>query len=379
MLNEYIIKDNKRLRLGYTTGTCAAAASKAAALMLVGGVRTDQVTIMTPKKIGLTLDVLEASVENGTASCAIRKDSGDDPDVTNGMLIYARVTLSRERGVRIEGGVGIGRVTKPGLECEVGTAAINRVPREMIAREVGAVLEGYGSACGAEVVISAPEGEEIARRTFNPRLGIVGGISILGTSGIVEPMSDAALVDTIKAELNIRAANGDRYLLITPGNYGEDYIKDKLRFDPELAVKCSNFIGDTLSYAVEKGFEGVLLIGHIGKLVKLAGGLMNTHSKYGDCRMEILTAYAAVHGADADTARALMECVTTDDAIRVLDEHGLREGVMRSVIQKIKFYMDAAGFGKLRAESIMFSSKYGLLAMTDGAHGLAELMTKGRE
>ena len=284
-MDSTITRDGKKLRRGYTTGSCAAAASKAAALMLLGGGDLETVWLMTPRGIGLTLEVKEPVRGEDFASCGIVKDSGDDPDVTNGMTVYAKVEKTSVRGeIRIDGGEGIGRVTKPGLDQPVGNAAINSTPRRMIADELRTVMEDAGYGGGLSVTISAPAGVELAKKTFNPRLGIVGGLSILGTTGIVEPMSDEAVVETIRTELSMRAASGRKTVLFVPGNYGADYLKNELRIDPEIAVTTSNFIGDAFSLAAEFGFSGALLVGHIGKLVKLGGGIFNTHSRWGDCR-----------------------------------------------------------------------------------------------
>ena len=283
--NEFIEKDGKRLRLGYTTGSCAAAAAKAAAWMLLFGKRRNSIGITTAKGIPLELDVLDISIGNGEVSCAIRKDSGDDPDVTNETLIYAKVSLTDEAGIIIDGGQGIGRVTKRGLDQPVGNAAINSVPRQMIHEGIEEVMRLADYRGGFKVIISCPDGERIAKKTFNPRLGIVGGISILGTTGIVEPMSEKALVDTIHVELNQRRASGFDEVLLTPGNYGSDFIKDGLGIDPERAVQTSNFIGDSIDICGKLGFKRALLVGHIGKLVKIAGGMMNTHSLHDNCHL----------------------------------------------------------------------------------------------
>lgn len=374
MNDGFITKDGKRLRCGYTTGSSAAAASKAAALMLFSGKRVDSVYLLTPKGVGLTLSVEEIEFGAGFVSCAVKKDSGDDPDVTNGIRIYAKVSRfpADAPEVRIDGGKGIGRVTKPGLDQPPGEAAVNSVPRTMIRREMLEVMAEYGYTGGLSVILSAPGGEEIAARTFNPKLGIVGGISILGTTGIVEPMSDAAVVDTIRIEMNMRRAAGKRYLLLTPGNYGADFISGTMGMNAERAVKCSNFIGDSLEYAAEMGFFGILLVGHIGKLVKLAGGMMNTHSRYGDCRAELFAAHAARCGADTETVRRLMESVMTDDMLDIVREAGLEKAVIRSLGTKIEEHVAAKAYGKAETGVVIFLGKTGLLFCSRNAQLLAE-------
>ena len=369
-MEEFIVKDGKKLRLGYTTGSCAAAAAKAAAVMLLTGRRLETTALLTPKGIRLELEVREVETGSGYASCAIAKDAGDDPDVTDGALIFARVSRREEPGIVIDGGFGVGRVTKPGLDQPVGAAAINSVPRRMIREALEEVCALSDWPGGLEAVISVPEGERLAKKTFNPRLGIVGGISILGTTGIVEPMSDGALVGTIRAELSQRRAAGDRYVLLTPGNYGAEFIRDGLGLDPALAVQTSNFIGDALDLCRELGFAGALLVGHVGKLVKLAGGMLNTHSRYGDCRMEILAAHAGAAGAPPERLGELLECVACDDALRILREAGVYRETLERVTEKAAFHLSARAGEGLEVGAVLFSKAYGLLGRTENAEGL---------
>ena len=363
----YIFKNNKKLRMGYTTGSCAAAAAKAAACMLLTGKAVPEVKLMTPKGIRLDLEVLEAKWTAEEASCAIRKDAGDDPDVTDGLEIYASVRKTEEPGVQIDGGEGVGRVTRPGLEQPVGAAAINKVPRQMIRENVEEICRKLGYEGGLSVTISIPGGEALAMKTFNPRLGIVGGISVLGTSGIVEPMSEEALIQTIRVDIKMQLAGGRRYLVLVPGNYGLDYLNE---FHPKLlknSVKYSNFLGEAIDAAVEYGAKGILLAGHIGKLVKLAGGIMNTHSRNADSRMEILTAHAAVLGADQGTAAALMNCITTDEALEILEEKGLLEGVMERLLERMEFYVDHRSGHSLENGILVFSQTKGTLGESKDA------------
>ena len=222
----------------------------------------------------------------------------------------------------MDGGKGIGRVTRPGLSCPVGSAAINPVPRAMIEEAVAGVCRECREPCGIKVIISIPDGERLAKKTYNPRLGIEGGLSVLGTSGIVEPMSEKALLHSIELELKMAASAGRRYVLISPGNYGEDFSRKTLGLNTEYSVKCSNYIGETVDFAAQFGFRGLLLVGHAGKLVKLAAGVMNTHSRVADCRMETLAAHAALFGADRQIVRSILDCITTDEAFGVLERAG---------------------------------------------------------
>ncbi len=374
-MEQFVYKNHKKLRYGYTTGSCAAAASKAAAAMLLSGKEISYVELHTPKEIDLRLEVLDISREDNAVSCAIQKDGGDDPDVTNGILIYAKVSRepADEAQIIIDGGIGVGRVTKPGLEQPVGAAAINKVPRQMIRENLEAVCEQYHYHGKLSVVISIPSGVELAAKTFNPRLGIVGGISVLGTSGIVEPMSEQALIDTIRVEMRQKLANGMEYLLVVPGNYGIDFL-DQYGHGLQLedAVKCSNFVGEALDAAVEFGAKGVLLVGHIGKFVKLAGGIMNTHSHNADARMELLTVHAALLGAPVELLQKMMECVTTDDALKYLKEADLMEPVMERIMEKMEFYVNQRAQHQLELGVITFSNVFGILGQTKNVPDLVK-------
>ena len=366
----YAYVNNRKLRRGHTTGTCAAAASKAAAEALLSGQVVNSVHIVTPRGIALDLPVENLESDGVHARCAVRKDGGDDIDATHGTLVYADVTLC-DSGIGIDGGVGVGRVTRKGLDQPPGNAAINRVPRAMIREALEDVAQSHSYGGGFSVVISVPEGEAIAGRTFNPRLGIVGGISILGTSGIVEPMSETALIDTIKTEMNVHAAAGDRVVLVVPGNYGKDFSQNIPGIDPESAVKCSNFVGEMLDHACELGVD-VVLISNLGKLVKVAGGIMNTHSRNADARMEILAANAAVAGASLDTVKRIMGCISTDDALEAIDSEDLIPKVSELLMEKVEYHMNHRTGGRIRTSAVMFSSVYGLLGKTSLADEMLE-------
>lgn len=370
MENIYIFKNNKKLRYGYTTGSCAAAASKAAAIMLFRKCEVRNISIITPKGILLDLEVRDIKIEDNYVSCAIQKDSGDDPDVTNKILVYSKVCKISTPEIVIDGGIGVGRVTKPGLEQPVSYAAINRVPREMIQHEVMEVCNEFDYYGGIQVEISIPEGVEIAKRTFNPRLGIEGGISVLGTSGIVEPMSEAALVESIKIEMRMLKAWGCQHMLVTLGNYGENFTSSEFNIDIRNGIKCSNFIGETIDYAVELELKSLLFIGHIGKLVKVAGGIMNTHSKNADARMEIMAAAAIKSGISIEKANNILDCITTDEAIGMLEDRKIRNSAMQIIADKVQFYMKKRAYDRLEIEVITFSNEFGLLAKTSNADKL---------
>lgn len=374
------------MRYGFTTGSCAAAAAKAAAYMLLCGRQKNTITIETPKGIPYTAEILEITRGEKAVQCAVRKDGGDDPDITSGALIYAEVSLTdhtrmqaTDTRIHIDGGIGVGRVTKPGLDQPVGNAAINHVPREMIAKEVLEVCDLMDYKGNLQVIISVPEGEAIAKQTFNPRLGIVGGISILGTSGIVEPMSNQALLDTIRVELNQRRAEGFDYIAVAPGNYGLDFMKKAYGYDLDKSVKCSNFIGVTIDMAVECGFTRMLLTGHIGKLIKVAGGIMNTHSKEADCRMELLSAFAIHEGAGADVAAKILDCVATEEAVRLLREAGKQQEVMDYAMERIMFYLNKRAGGRMQIDCIMYDNTFGELAKSKEADRWFTLLERDAE
>lgn len=366
----------EELRKGFTTGSCAAAAAKAACRMLLTGSDIGSISIITPKGVAFDAVILNTERSADSVKCAVRKDGGDDPDITTGTLIEAEVRFASvgrdSQRVRIEGGRGVGRVTRPGLDQPVGEAAINSVPREMITREVTEVLDMFDCTDAVTVTISVPEGEKLAEHTFNPRLGIEGGISIIGTSGVVEPMSRQAILDTIRVELRQKKAEGHSIAFISPGNYGLDFMRETYGVDLDRSVKCSNFIGETTDMVCELGFDGMLLTGHIGKLVKVAGGIMNTHSREADCRMEILAAAALREGAGRDEALRILDCLTTEEAYAVLIESGIAEKVSQRIMQGIMRNLNRRSAGRLKTGCIIYSKEFGQLAASELAVQMIE-------
>ncbi len=379
MLEEYIYHGKQRLRCGYTTGSCAAAAAKAAAEMLLAGSILRRVELMTPKGILISPDVRDISVNENSVCCAVQKDGGDDPDVTNGILVYARVEKISQ-GIEIEGGEGVGRVTADGLDQPVGAAAINSVPRKMISSSVREICKKYGYRGGIRITISIPDGVEIAAKTYNPRMGIEGGISIIGTTGIVEPMSSAALIETIRTELRMRRAEGKSSLLLTIGNYSKSFLARQIPFMLDKSVTCSNFIGEAIDGAIEYGFERILIIGHAGKLVKLGAGIMNTHSSQADGRMDVLVTCAVLAGAEGSEQmseiRKIPECVTVDAALNVLDTIGLGEQTVQILMKRVQYYLDAKVKGQAETGAIIFSDKFGIVGKTETVDRLIEKITE---
>jgi cobalt-precorrin-5B (C1)-methyltransferase len=379
---------------GFTTGSCAAAAAKAATYMLLSGRKKESIDITVPRGDVFHTDIVDIMSTNNSVRCAVVKDAGDDPDVTNGCRVYAEVRTEAEDTqmhdesesddpdndglhnaiVRIHGGEGIGRVTRPGLDQPVGEAAINHVPREMIMKEVQEVCGIFDHFGTMDVTISVPGGEEIAKKTFNPRLGIEGGISIIGTSGIVEPMSRKAVQDTIFLELRQRREAGSEGIVISPGNYGRDFLKKEYGYDIDNAVKISNFAGAALDMCVELGYREVLLAGHIGKLVKLAAGIMNTHSHEADARMETIAAAGIRAGLPGESLLKILDAVSTTEALGYVAENGeeMMERVMSTIMDRIEYYLAFRTKGQIRTECMVYCDEYGLLGQTAGAGELIE-------
>ena len=397
------------MKHGFTTGSCASAAARGAVHMLLTGEMAEKMTIMTPAGIEYEAPLLDINVTEDQAWCAVKKISGDDPDVTAGMLIYARASyedfddasircdeisqcedLGRDGLFRCENvdgcggadsekvtaydekvvicaGFGIGRVTKPGLSVAVGRPAINPVPLKMIRNEVLEECDINGYDGRIFVQIYAPEGKERAKKTFNERLGIEGGISIIGTSGIVEPMSLSAIKETIRLELNQKCKLGFRQVALTFGNYGRDYMKERYGYDLDMSVKISNFVGDALDMAMDMGFDHVLLTGHIGKMVKLAGGIMNTHSSYADCRMELLAGAAMFAGADRDRIAGILDCVSTDAALDILSREGILDETMAVLGEWIGKHLEKKVNGRMKIDHIVYSNERGELIKSKGA------------
>ncbi len=371
MLEKYVSKGSKKLRCGFTTGTCAAAASAGAARMLLSGKVIENITVITPSGNSVTVGLTDIKKENAYVSCAVQKDSGDDPDVTDKILVYSTVSYEKS-GMTVDGGEGVGRVTKKGLKQQIGEAAINPVPRKMIEEQLKTAASDYSYDGGLKAVISVPMGIQIAKKTFNPRLGIEGGISILGTTGIVEPMSEQALIDTISVELDVRKAENEEFIIVTPGNYGQDFLRDNLGIAVDKCVKCSNFIGDTIDMCIEKGFKSMLLVGHIGKLSKLGCTIYNTHSRYADGRMEAFALCAALCGAEREVLENILGCITTDAALEILKKEGIFDETIKMLEKRIDRSLKLRAKGSIEIGMITFSEEYGILCKTENADNMLE-------
>lgn len=360
----YKIKDGKKLRYGYTTGTCAAAAAKAAVMILYGQDAVESISIDTPKGWTVEIPVIDIDKKPDTAYCCVIKDAGDDPDITDGIRVCAKAVKSKT-GVTIKAGEGIGTVTKKGLAVDVGKPAINPVPMRMITDSVNRVLPANS---GAGIEISVPGGEEIAAKTFNPKLGIKGGISIIGTSGIVEPMSDDSIKDSIALEISVLKKSGKDSAVFVPGNYGYKFAKEELKIDPEKIISVSNYIGEMLEQAVFYKMKEILLVGHIGKLVKTAGGIFNTHSKFADARMEILASHYALYSEDYKSIEKIMQSNTTEEAIDYIKENAFYQYLAQKISHRCSEFIHQS----VKIETVLFSEKRGLLGKSKEADDMIE-------
>lgn len=386
-LSQYRNKNQQSLRCGITTGTCSAAAAVAASTHLLLGMEQNSVSIMTPKGMELEVPVHIMAASGNMCEYMVRKDSGDDPDVTNQTPVHVRVKMIEDLsvleslkifsdkeypGIYLTGGIGVGTVTKEGLEQNVGMPAINEIPRTMIFQGVYEVMQQAEWKGSVLVTVFVPEGEALAKKTFNEQLGIEGGISILGTSGIIEPMSEKAIIDTIEIEIRQLSRMGYKNLLVTPGNYGQAYASRYLGLDLSQSVKSSNYIGETIDLAISYHMDSFLLVGNIGKLIKLAAGIMNTHSKVADGRGEIMAMHTVLCGGTREMAETVMNCVNTDRMLTYLDEWNLKDAVLQSICNKIDEHMEHRIKGAMTYGVVLFSEKYGYLGGTKEAATLVK-------
>ncbi|MFZ5868495.1 MAG: cobalt-precorrin-5B (C(1))-methyltransferase CbiD [Thermodesulfobacteriota bacterium] len=309
---------SKRLRTGFTTGTCAAAAAKAASMILAGISAPKDVDVRLPDGQTVKLCVAESGREGATAWASVRKDAGDDPDVTDGVLVKAVVSWIEGDEVALQAGEGVGIVTRPGLSVPPGEPAINPVPQRMIREAVRDVTRR-----GVVVTISIPNGEELAKKTFNPRLGIVGGLSILGTSGLVRPFSVPALRDALKCALSVAKASAIDAPVLVPGRIGERAARRHFRLAPEQVVEVSNEWGFMLDEAAQYDFRNLLVLGHPGKLAKLAASDWDTHSSRSKSAVPMVTQLAEelIGGgvASATTVEGLFASLPSVESRRVGD------------------------------------------------------------
>jgi cobalt-precorrin-5B (C1)-methyltransferase len=352
------------LRYGITTGASAAAASKAAVLALVSE-PVERVIIPTP--IGIRMEVPVKSsrkISDDTAEAVVVKDAGEDIDATNKMEITATIKLTDNGEVVIKSGKGIGKVTKPGLQVPIGEGAINPVPRSMI---TAAVKEALPAGKGVEVTISAPEGESIAKKTLNPKLGIIGGVSILGTTGVVKPLSLEACRRSLVPQIDVALAHGYKRIVFVPGNIGEKIARQQFSVPEDAIVQTGDFMGYMLDKAVEKGVKEIILLGHSGKLVKLAANIFNTHHKVADARNEVIASYAGAVGADTKTINALLQSNTSDQATETLRDANLLEATYTKIAERVSQRVSDRVENKIKISIVIVSMDGKVLGMDQNA------------
>lgn len=319
------------MRGGYTTGSCATAGVKAGLLALIEEEIVDQISIRNPQDAFITVPIAKVEVISPTeAMVTVVKDGGDDPDVTHGTDIVTTVTLNQSGKITYEAGFGVGIVTKPGLALPVGEPAINPGPRTMISYVFDELVP---KGTGIHVKVSVPAGETLARKTLNGTLGIEGGISIIGTTGIVKPMSEEGFKNSLVPQLRVMKEAGYTTAILVPGRIGQEIAKEQLGISINQMAETSNFIGFMLEQCVKIGFKNILIIGHIGKIIKLASGSFHTHNRMSDGRMETIVAYAALEGASQQVCEELMDCRTTEAAMPIIEREHL-EGIYQRVADR---------------------------------------------
>lgn len=361
--------NKKRLREGYSTGSCASAAAKAAAIRVMGAPCPEKVEITTPEGVIFTLPVIE--FPNG--ACGVIKDAGDDPDSTDGILVKASVEISGLHGdIVFKAGEGVGTVTLPGLKVPVGEPAINPVPRAMIERAVRGVI----GSLGAVITISVPQGEAVAKHTFNPRLGISGGISILGTTGRVKPMNEASLLESLTLELNTHTAAGKQSIAVAFAGTGETALRNAYKIKNRAVVQCGNYVGYLLEESVRLGLRKLLIGGHPGKLLKVAAGTFNTHNRIGGGAKEALCTQAAIEGVPSETIKDLYKCTNTEEMMQLLTIKGINFLWNRLAIIAAKRCEDRV-FGEIKTAVAFIDNNSNILGATEDASCIAEEIRNG--
>lgn len=319
-------KEEKKLREGYTTGACATAATKAALIALITGEEQTESTIFLPVGRFVTFTIESCQASSTIGESTVIKDGGDDPDATHEAQIISTVTWSNESGIALDGGIGVGRVTKPGLPVPVGEAAINPVPRKMILGVAEEVLQAYGVKKGIKIVISVPAGEEIAKKTLNGRLGILGGISILGTRGIVVPFSTSAYKASIVQAISVARASGCEQIVITTGGRSEKYAMKQYPELPEEAfVEMGDFVGFSLKQCKKQGAKKVSMVGMMGKFSKVAQGVMMVHSKSAPIDFGFLAKVAEQAGAHEELVSDIKGANTASQVGDMMSESGYHQ------------------------------------------------------
>lgn len=345
----------EKLRTGFTTGTCVTAGAKAAVLAILNQKKIDFVDVTLPKKSQIRIKIQSCIFDSQSATCSVIKDGGDDPDVTHGAEIITSISLSTEKQgeIEIDGAEGVGRVTKPGLGLEIGTAAINPTPKKMIQENVLEVAKDLLLKNGIKVTISVPKGKELAIKTDNPRLGIIGGISILGTSGIVIPYSTASFAAAIRQSIDVTIAMGNNTVVLTTGGRSEDFSRKIIDLPDHCFVQMGDFSGYTVQQCAKKGIKMVYVAGFIGKLTKMGMGVKQTHVKGSKVDMEFLADLATKCKAPENVIKQIRQANTARHVFEVINEKkilGFFDLVCSEVASQLGKYSD----NKFKIEVIMF-------------------------
>jgi cobalt-precorrin-5B (C1)-methyltransferase len=343
-----------KMRTGYTTGTSATAGAKAGILAILNQEKIGLIDVTLPKKSKIQIKIEKCEFDKQSAHCYVIKDGGDDPDVTHGAEIHTNVSLTSNVGkIEIDGGEGVGRVTKPGLGLEVGSAAINPTPKKMITENIIEIAQDLLKKNGIKVVISVPKGKELAPKTDNPRLGILGGISILGTSGIVVPYSTASFAASIRQSIDVTIAMGNDTVVLTTGGRSEDYARNIITLPDHCFVQMGDFSGYTVQQCAKKGIKKAYVAGFIGKLTKMGMGVKQTHVKGSKVDMEFLADLAQKCNASSDTIQEIKKANTARHVFEIVSTKDLK-GYFDLVCSKVYNQLRKHSEEKFEIDVIMF-------------------------
>lgn len=356
----------KKMRCGFTTGSCAAAGAKAALLAHLNN-NVNEVEIFSPQGDKITIPIKNSLKTKDGGIATVTKDAGDDPDITHGIDIIVEVNiLSNTNKIDIKAGQGIGIVTKPGLSVAVGEPAINPGPQKMI---ISAILSVLGDKKGCEVIISIPEGEKLAKKTLNSVLGVKGGLSIIGTSGVVRPMSEEAFKNSLSPQISVAKALGYESIVLVPGKIGQDIAIKQYGLPENAVIQTSNFIGHMLEFAVHEEIKNILLFGHLGKLVKVAAGVFHTHNRIADARMETIAAYMGALGAPQKAIKEILNCTTTEAAMPIIEYYQMSD-LYNLLAKRVSERASRYVFNDLVVGTVIVTLKGKLLGMDNAAKSI---------
>ena len=348
------IETKTKLRTGFTTGSCATASSKACVLSIINQKKIEQTDIILPKRSKLDIQINSCEFTENSATCSVIKDGGDDPDVTHGAEIFVYVELTNNIGkIEIDGGEGVGRVTKPGLGLEIGSAAINPTPKKMILENVTEISKEILEKNGIMIKVSVPNGKELGPKTDNPRIGIMGGISILGTSGIVIPYSTASFAAAIRQQIAVVSSMNDDNVVLTTGGRSEDFARAIIELPDHSFIQMGDFSGYTIKQCAKQGLKKAYVAGFIGKLAKMAAGVKQTHVKGGKVDMKFLSELAKRCDVKSDTISKILGANTARNVQEIIIEDKV-DGFFDEVTKEACNQMRQHSEEKIPVEVILF-------------------------